>query len=74
VKNDMTIIIPEKSLADRILLSIGKNRAIYLPQDNLGNPYLYSQARKEPFFRALFRQKNTPLPHGWVYIDKLKIV
>ena len=66
----MTIQLPSESLTDKLLLFLGKRRAIYLPQakgkDNLQT---HMKALKEPFFRVLFRRKNSPLPNGWCYLD-----
>ena len=72
----MTIKIPEKSLGDRILVALGKNRAVFLPKNigiNDDARYVYAQARKEPFLKALLRSKNKQLPDGWIYIDEFEI-
>ena len=71
----MTIKIPEKSLGDRILAALGKNRAVFLPQNieiNDDTRYVYAQARKEPFLKALLRPKNKQLADGWVNIDEFR--
>ncbi|MEA3332185.1 MAG: hypothetical protein U9Q58_01120 [Pseudomonadota bacterium] len=72
----MTIKIPEKSLADQILAALGKKRAVFLPKNvaiNVDHRYIYAQARKESFLKALLRPKNNQPPDGWVYTDKFDI-
>lgn len=68
----MTVKIPGKSPADKLLAAVGKRRAVYVPtsEKELG-PYAYAQARKEPFFRALLRPRNATPPNGWIYVDNL---
>ena len=73
----MTIKIPEKNLGDRILGILGKNRAIYLPNNITTNDvdaghYVYAQAQKETFLKALLRPPNKPLADGLIYIDELE--
>ncbi len=69
----MTTKLPKTTLGDRLLALIGKKRAIRIPVEayqKLG-PYVYAQAVKEPFWRALIRPKNQDPPDGWIYPDKL---
>ena len=65
----MTYRIPEKTLADKLLALIGKQRALSIPENayrRLG-PYVIMQAQKESFWRAFFRPKNENPPKGWFY-------
>jgi hypothetical protein len=69
----MTIKLPETTIADTLLGFIGKRRAVRIPGEaykNLG-PYVYAQAEKESFWRALMRPKNQGPPEGWVYPDQI---
>ena len=69
----MTIKLPKTTLADKLLALIGKRRAVRMPfkaYEKLG-PYVYAQAVKEPFWRALIRPKNQDPPEGWVYPDQI---
>ena len=58
----MTIRLPPDNFLDRILAIFGKKRKIIYP-DNLNQiekqlgPYTTTQARKESFFKALFRRQ-----------------
>jgi len=73
----MTIKIHKKNVLDLILVAFGKKRAILLPNDIAFNysrddsRYVYCDAQKEPFLKALLRSSNTPLPDGWIYIDEI---
>ena len=70
----MTVKIPSRNLGDRILGILGKKRAVFI----LGNlneeygPYVYAQAKREGFLKALFRGKDTALPEGWGFMDDLR--
>lgn len=69
----MTIKLPKTTFADRLLASIGKRRAVRIPfevYEKLG-PYVYAQAVKESFWRALIRPKNQDPPDGWIYPDQI---
>lgn len=69
----MTIALPKTTLADKLLVSIGKKRAVRLPfeaYEKLG-PYVYAHAEKESFWRALMRPRNQNPPKGWVYPDQI---
>jgi len=63
----MTIKIQQPDMFDDILKMFGKKRAVYMPE----NPkkYGYYQAKRENFFKALFRSSARPLPEGWCYMD-----
>ena len=70
----MTIRMPRKSWADRLLDALGKKRAVKIPEglyEKFG-PYVYAQARKESFWRALLRSKQAKLPEGYMYIDDIQ--
>ena len=47
----MTFRIPEESFADKILALIGKERAVWIPEDvyKRFGPYVYVRAKKESF-------------------------
>jgi hypothetical protein len=69
----MTIKLPKTTIADKLLALIGKRRAVRMPFEaykNLG-PYVYAQAEKESFWRALIRPENQDPPEGWVYPDQI---
>ena len=69
----MTIKLPKTTFADKLLALIGKRRAVRMPfevYEKLG-PYVYAQAVKESFWRALLRPKNQDPPEGWVYLDQI---
>jgi hypothetical protein len=60
----MTITIPKNNLFDRILGILGKRRGIIVPAGVYREYgyYSYALAKRENFFSALIRSKNTPLP------------
>ena len=65
----MTVRIPSRTLGDRILGAVGKKRAVYVPgnlNEEFGT-YIYAQAQRENFFKALLRGKDSELKEGWVY-------
>jgi len=65
----MTIRYPKYTIGDKFLALVGKKRAVYIPGDvykTLG-PYVIVQAKKESFWRALFRSKKQNPPTGWIY-------
>jgi len=63
----MTMMIEPESWPDRILARFGKKRAVFIPPDTATTAYL--AARREGFFRALFRPKGQKPPDGWIYWD-----
>lgn len=69
----MTIALPKTTLADRLLASIGKRRAVRMPFEVYGKlgPYAYARAEKESFWRALMRPRNQDPPDGWIYPDQI---
>ena len=69
----MTIKLPKKNVCDKFLSLIGKKRALRIPPgiyEKFG-PYVYGQAEKESFWRALARRKSEDPPEGWVYPDEI---
>jgi hypothetical protein len=67
----MTIQMPKKTIGDWILGLVGKKRAFYVPADvyKTHGPYVFVQATRESFWRAVLRPKNISPPSGWAYID-----
>lgn len=65
----MTIRFPESTVGDKFLTLVGKKRALWIPKDvyRQFGPYVIVQARKESFWRALFRLQNQEPPKGWFY-------
>jgi len=65
----MTYRIPRKTIADKLLAMIGKQRAIFIPQDvyKRFGPYVIVQPQKESFWLALARPKKEEPPEGWFY-------
>lgn len=65
----MTIRIPEKTFADKLLAMMGKDRAIWIPKEiyKRFGPYVIIQAKKESFWRALRRPKGQKPSDGWFY-------
>ena len=61
----MTIKIQAPNILDKLLNVFGKKRAVFLPPAS--NDYGYYLARRENFFRALFRLTSKSLPEGWMY-------
>jgi len=61
----MTVMIEPPSWPDRWLASIGKQRAIHMPDNMPLN--VYCAARRESFLRALLRPRGKQPPPGWVY-------
>ena len=72
----MAIALPKSTFGDRILAILGKRRAIHIPMEvyKTHGPYVYAQAQRESFIRALLRAKNASLPEGWIYMDDLPSV
>jgi hypothetical protein len=66
----MTIRFPMRTFGDRILSSVGKRRAVFIPLVVLGKYGIYA-ATKEPFLRALVRPRNQAPPEGWFYTDDI---
>jgi len=64
----MTIRMPDLSIFDKILISIGKKRGVRYPigvTEKYGQS-VYIKATKENFWKALFRSKNQELPEGYI--------
>ena len=70
----MTIKMPDPTIGDRILKSLGKRRGVIIPSDsyNKFGPYVSLRAKKENFWRALFRHRNAPLPENVMDLYLLK--
>jgi hypothetical protein len=69
-KATMTINFPQPGFWDRFLRKIGKRRGVYVPSKTYEKfgPYIFATARKESFWRSLFRPKDKQLPDGYVDI------
>ncbi len=65
----MTIRFSEPTVGDKFLALIGRKRAVYIPTNiyKTFGPYVIVQAKKESFWRALFRAKDQNPPEGWFY-------
>ena len=58
----MTIKIPQENILDKILKLMGREREIIIPKEanqiyKDKGPYVQIAAKRESFFRALFRKK-----------------
>ena len=64
----MTIRLPDPNIIDRFLKLIGKKRGVIFPTEAYEKfgPYVYANAYKESFWKALFRPRNQSLPEGLV--------
>lgn len=69
----MTVKLPEANFFDRILKFFGKSRGVMIPPDiqNKYGRYVYARAKRENFWKALFRPKGKELPKGFVDINSL---
>jgi hypothetical protein len=65
----MTYRIQKRTLADKFLALMGKQRAIFIPPDvyKKFGPYVIIQPQRESFWRALIRPKKQDPPEGWFY-------
>ena len=70
----MTIKIPTPSMADRFLYLIGKKRGVLIPDipSSDQSKFVYAVAKKESFFKALFRSRNSPLPASHIDIFEIR--
>ena len=62
----MTIRIPTENILDKILKIFGKERRVVIPDGtdavyNKLGPYVQVMAKKEGFFKALFRKNNNKI-------------
>lgn len=64
----MTIQTSSKDVFDKILSSLGKKRAVLIPQKGLTEKYGTYRCKKESFIRALLRPKDAKPPEGWTYL------
>jgi len=71
----VTIRIPDPSMGDKILNFIGKKRGLILPgeMNEQYRNHAYATARKESFWKALLRSKNTPFPENVIDYHKFMI-
>lgn len=67
----MTVELPKFGFVDRLLLLLGKRRAVWVPDvaEQVYGRAVYAKARKESVWRTLTRKKNAPLSQGWMYLD-----
>ena len=61
MRNAMTIRIPDDNMLDKILKLFGKEREVIIPEGaekiyKEHGPYVQIKAKKENFFKALFRK------------------
>jgi len=70
----MTLKIPDPSIGDKILKLLGKKRGLFFPKGFFEKPgvSIYACARKENFWKALFRSKNSKLPDDVVDCEKVQ--
>jgi len=59
----MTIRIPSENFLDRLLKLFGKERRVIMPEEagkiyDEKGPYVQIKARREGFFKALFRRDH----------------
>jgi hypothetical protein len=60
----MTIRVPPENLLDKVLKLLGKERRVIMPEEaekiyEDKGPYVQIKARRERFFKALFRKKSS---------------
>ena len=60
----MTIRVPPENLLDKVLKLLGKERRVIMPEEagkiyGDKGPYVQIKAKREGFFKALFRKKNS---------------
>lgn len=70
----MTIRMPEANIFDRFLRSIGKKRGVKFPgktYEKFGQ-YVYANALKENFWKALLRPANQSLPADLVDLFQIE--
>lgn len=70
----MTIKIPSPTLGDRILSVFGKKRGFIVPRDSYDKfgPYAYVEAKRESFWKVLFRPKSVGFPENVVDEEALR--
>ncbi len=71
----MTMLLPRRTIGDRLLSLLGKRRAIRLPSGKHKglDPYVTALFERESFLRALLRSHNRHPPQGWGYWDAATI-
>ena len=70
----MTIMIPDKTIGDRILELLNRRRACYCGEETQKmGPFSTSVIHKEPFLKALLLPRNRNLKKGWCFLDQLRV-
>jgi hypothetical protein len=59
----MTIRVPPENILDKNLKNLGKERQVIIPEEagkiyGEREPYVQIRAKRESFFKALFRRRN----------------
>ena len=70
----MTFRKPKSDIFDKFLKLLGKKRGVKftsVPYEKFG-PYVYANALKENFWRALLRPANEPLPDDLVDLFQIE--
>jgi len=69
----MTVKVPPPNFLDKILNFVGKKRYYRIP-DLPNDPGMdcYTVARRESFWRALFRSHGAKVPNGYADLTVLK--
>jgi hypothetical protein len=62
----VTIQIPPKNIFDKILALCGRRRGVIIPAEAYEKfgQYVHASARRENFFKAIIRPRNSPFPEG----------
>ena len=70
----MTIRMPEANIFDRFLKFLGKKRGVRFPGEAYEKfgPYVYANALKESFWKALLRPANQSLPDDLVDLFQIE--
>ena len=70
----MTIKVLKPTIGDRILAFLGKKRGVIVPTDvyEKHGLYAYAKAKRESFWKALFRSKSKPFPENVFDLDTLR--
>jgi len=70
----MTIRMPEANIFDRFLKFLGKKRGVRFSGEAYEKfgPYVYANALKESFWKALLRPANQPLPDDLVDLFQIE--
>ena len=69
----MTLLLPKKSLGDRVLKMLGRKRAVYCRVNYaVYGAYAYCEARKEALLVALLPRRDRKLKPGWYFLDDME--